>query len=132
MKIVYQSDDGTVWNRVEDAQNRDTYAKEVYALSKHFDTTISSGEFIQRTEREVKNLISDTYDLLIKFHSKESEIANRWKKDPRGFVGRFLSDGNDPAYHLYGIVISIDKNNRQWQQPYYAIEANKKNDGGVK
>lgn len=132
MKSTYKANDGTTWDNPKDALVRDEYTKAVYEISKPFDDKIPSGKFIQRTASDVRLFIDRTYDLLVKYHSKESEIPALWKQDPRGFVGRYLDDGDDPAYHLYGIILSIDNNYRQWQQPYYAIQANKEISGTIK
>lgn len=126
MKTVYQSKSGRTFEYPEDAQKEDRFVDEVDAILAPFrDKDIQPGEFVQRTEQQVNNLINQTYRLLVRYYGTNSEIPEKWKKDPRGIVGRYLDDGDSPAYPIVGIIWAIDNRNRQWQQPYYALAANR-------
>lgn len=126
MKTVFQANNGKVFDTIEDAEHEDKFLKEVSDILAPFrDSDIKPGEFVQRNSQQVQSLIDKTYRLLLRYYGASSEIPKLWKKEPRGFVGRYLDDGNSPAYSIYGILLSIDNKNRQWQQPYYALAANR-------
>lgn len=51
--------------------------------------------------------------------------AQMFIDNPRGFIGRIIDDGDDK--YLKGFIYriwSIDNQNREWGQPFYAIESN--------
>ena len=126
MKTIFQANNGKVFDNPEDAYHEDKFLEEVNILLEPFrDVSISSGQFVQRNSEQVQFLIDKTYCLLLRYYGANSEIPKLWKKEPRGFVGRYLDDGNSPAYSIYGVLLSIDNKNRQWQQPYYALAANR-------
>jgi hypothetical protein len=128
MKAVFRANNGKVFEDEADARHEDRFIEEVRILLEPFeDVSIKPGEFVQRNSEQVQSLIDKTYRLLLRYYGASSEIPKLWKQEPRGFVGRYLDDGNSPAYSIYGILLSIDNKNRQWQQPYYALEANKGN-----
>lgn len=128
MKIVYKANSGRVFEHIEDAEKEDRFVAEVDALLKPFrDSKIGPGEFVQRNKEMVHALIDKTHRLLVRYYGTTSEIPRRWQEDPRGFVGRLLDDADSPAYPIVGVIWSIDNRNRQWQQPYFALEANKGN-----
>lgn len=130
MKTVFQANDGSVYSNTREAEKRDRYLKDVDAVVKPFlKVEISAGQFIQRSKIEVRWLEEEGLRLLEKYNADYPEVIKRWKENPRGFVGRFLDDGNIPVYRIWGLLFSIDQNNRQWSQPYYAIEANKEING---
>lgn len=126
MKEVFQANNGKVFDDEADARHEDRFIEEVNLVLKPFrDSDIKPGEFVQRTEQQVNSLIAETGRILTRYYGANSEIPKLWKQEPRGFVGRYLDDGNSPAYSIYGILLSIDNKNRQWQQPYYALAANR-------
>lgn len=126
MKQVYQANNGKTFDNVEDALHEDRFIEEVRVLLEPFrGVDIKPGEFVQRNSEQVQSLIDKTYRLLLRYYGASSEIPKLWKKEPRGFVGRYLDDGDSPAYSIYGVLLSIDNKNRQWQQPYYALAANR-------
>ncbi len=126
MKAVFQANNGKVFDDEADARHEDRFIEEVSALLAPFkDSDIKPGEFVQRNSEQVQSLIDKTYRLLLRYYGASSEIPKLWKQEPRGFVGRYLDDGDSPAYSIYGILLSIDNKNRQWQQPYYALAANR-------
>jgi hypothetical protein len=126
MKQVYKANNGKTFDNVEDALHEDRFIEEVRVLLEPFrGVDIKPGEFVQRNSEQVQSLIDKTYRLLLRYYGASSEIPKLWKKEPRGFVGRYLDDGDSPAYSIYGVLLSIDNKNRQWQQPYYALAANR-------
>jgi len=130
MKKVFQADDGSVYSDIKEAARRDRYIKDVDAVVAPFlKVKIASGQFIQRSKIEIKYLEQEGLRLLEKYNPNDIEIIKRWIENPRGFVGRYLDDGDIPVYRIWGLLFSIDKKNRQWSQPYYAIEANKQING---
>jgi hypothetical protein len=126
MKTVFQANNGKVFDNPEDARHEERFIDEVNALLEPFrDVSISPGQFVQRNSQQVLSLIDKTYHLLLRYYGTGSEIPKLWQQNPRGFVGRYLDDGKSPAYSIYGVLLSIDNNNRQWEQPYYALAANR-------
>lgn len=126
MKQVFQASNGKVFEHAEDAAHEERFIEEVNDILKPFrDKKIEPGEFVQRNNELVQNMIDKTYRVLLRYYGNSSEIPKLWKKEPRGFVGRYLDDGDSPAYPIYGVLLSIDNLNRQWQQPYYALAANR-------
>ncbi len=127
-KIVYESINGKQFENAEDVVREDKFVEEIDALLKPFeDVQIKAGEFVQRSSHMIQTLIDKTYELLVRYYGRDSDICRCWLDYPRGFVGRLLDDASSPAYRIWSILYSIDNKNRQWQQPYYAIQANKGN-----
>lgn len=124
--MVYQSTNGKVFDNQQDCKKEDLFVEDVNRILAPFnDCKIRSEQFVQRSAEQVQNLIDETYRLLCSRYGEKSEIAELWKKNPRGFVGRYLDDGNSSAYSIYTVLLSIDSKNRQWEQPYFALFANK-------
>lgn len=99
---------------------------EVEIVLKPFKPGPKHGECIQRQRGCTDILIREGLRLLRKYHSNYPEVIKAWEANPRGFVGRLLDDGDIPVYSIYNMISNIDKYDRQWDQMFYALEANKK------
>lgn len=90
-------------------------------LPKQFDNCdfANGGGYIQLTP-ETKKKFMDGYVSCIRVHHpaifKELDVS----KNPTGFIGRYLCDGDLPFYRLWCLACQIDKSGRLWGQAYYA------------
>lgn len=123
MKVVYQSVDGTIHNTEGSAIANDIYCNEINNILNKYPFNGPSDSFIQRTRADVNWIINEVAYLFK--NSGMTELYDLWQKNPYGIVGRILDDGQNYAARAYYLLISFDKNNRQWSQPYYANQANK-------
>lgn len=128
METYYKSFSGNFFKSADDCIREDAYFTEIQNINKDFNILIDDENPYQRSSNQVQELIDKTYQIMLKYKNKESEIPHLWKSNPRGIVGRYLSDGNDPAYKSYYTLICLDKTNKQYSQPYYANKANQKMD----
>lgn len=69
---------------------------------------------------------------LVKKHMKKNWLEE-WDSLPEekisafGIIGRILSDSSDlsPIYSLWSRWMCFDKKGREWDQPYFALQADK-------
>ncbi len=128
MKVVFQANNGKVFDSQDQAEKEDGFIREINQIIDPFlKDDIESEKYIQRTYQQIDDLIHSVYKVLIKYYGESSETAKLWKQNPRGIVGRYFCDSNSPAYNAYFLLESIDNKNRQWNQPYFAIQSNKNN-----
>lgn len=78
----------------------------------------NGGGYIQQTPTACAKWLTLVTEAANKFES--SEVARMWNENPRGFVGRYLDDGDSPLYRSWVRVQRIDGASREWGQIYYA------------
>lgn len=82
----------------------------------------NGGNFIQHDAASVVDFLAATHRALVL--SGHIEEAQMWLSNPKGLVGRFLDDSNNPARDLYWRYQRIDSQHREWGQPYFANNPN--------
>jgi hypothetical protein len=89
-------------------------------LPKQFDTTdFANGTgYIQLTEDTKDDFIDAYLGLVKRLHPSLHQKA---VTNPVGIIGRYLCDSDSPLYRLWTLACQIDKQNRLWGQPYYAL-----------
>lgn len=103
------------------------YIKEVNKLlntlhipKKNYNDYVNGEGYIQLTLKEVNNFFQMYGKLIKKFESNKTvKEYSKTVEGLKGFIGRYLSDNNSPAYILWDIANRIDDNYRLWGQQYY-------------
>lgn len=132
---MYQLDDGSLFKSLRSARARDKEMKAVQKLMKLLGGHIreegcsfSNGEGYY--EIDPKRVVD--YDLgfvnLVEIYLPKLADQFHEKKIPisalNPYVGRYLSDSDTPLYGLVSLRMCIDKYNRRWGQPYFALNPN--------
>ena len=121
----YKAADGSEWDsqylagRRERARRFQAAANEVLGDKKPDG---NGATYVQHTVDAVHKFTMAIAAALGEFESHE--MRDRWLEQPRGIVGRFLDDTGSIFYRDYIRLISIDSQNREWGQPYYANNPN--------
>ena len=121
MKVVFQTEDGKVFETEKKAEYHEELLKQIKVLSesilpKKFDTCeFANGDgHIQLTVAQVKKFDEEFKKLLSK-HDPDC------LKYDDGMMGRMLNDSDSSLYHLWCLAQKINRgSNRLYGQPYYA------------
>lgn len=127
MEVVqhFKAKDGTLFkNQDECSEYEDVLTARDKAirlvLPKEHDTTdFANGEgYIQLTDDTKEEFIDAYLGLVKRLHPSLHQKA---VTNPVGIIGRYLDDSNSPLYRLWTLACQIDRQNRLWGQPYYAL-----------
>ena len=111
----------------EEAEHHEAYCTALDNASAILRTPIESigygfsdGEgYVQQSSEAVSRFIIAVGEAIALYDSPE--IAQRWKEQPRGIVGRFMDDSNSPARSVYWRLSRIDEDFREWGQMFFAL-----------
>jgi hypothetical protein len=130
----YQANDGSEWATLEEAEKRDKESSHVALAMKPLRSTPDTSEFrmgnvyVQQKADAVgackKDLIAATRPFLGRWMA-DTEANGRDMMDvhPSTF-GRFIDDTGSPLSLAWARLWCIDKQCREWGQPYYAEHPN--------
>jgi hypothetical protein len=122
----HQSDNGKLFLTEKDAKRED----EIYhtadklirsILPKNQPVGFCNGKgYYQLNQKQVKDFTEGFIEAVEKFYPSTAKEA-KVRESPNGFVGRYLDDGKSALYSVWITLDCIDRNNRLWGQPFYAI-----------
>lgn len=130
----YEAIDGHTFKTAEECEKYERLLAELKRINAMLRRAVDEGcnfangyGFVQQTPEALKRFDEAFAEFLAGYISQET--ANLYSKCPQGIVGRYLSDGGgafyDAAYRLWVRRYSIDEENREWGQPFYAMPQNK-------
>lgn len=128
--LRYKSNDGVEWQSAEAADRRDDLLWRIErAQSLLRPPTDKHGEFVQQDASDVR-----LYKHAIIALAKEFAPGQIWERDPdsiypRSFAGRYLDDACSPLSAAWVRLMRTDHLSREWDQPYFAIQADKTKQG---
>ncbi|MCK9279314.1 MAG: hypothetical protein M0P71_01730 [Melioribacteraceae bacterium] len=140
MKIItkYQAIDGSEWNTEEECNTREKMIEQVdnaMSLLKPIPKELNwegyvqqSAEVVKECKRKLFNIVNQKDILgeaikwqIKKYDTKFEEVYSSW------FCG-MLDENNAPLYNAYNRLCNIDKENKEWNQPYYATNKSTRKD----
>lgn len=129
----YKADDGSIWPTLALAKKRESLLDECHEVEMFLGKRpkLGMGTFKQHNMEAYRNFRSSLL-ALVKKHLKKDWIQ-KWDEIPDeqisafGIIGRILSDSSNlyPVYCLWSRLMCFDKRGREWDQPYYALQADK-------
>ena len=137
--IHYQTDDGQIFYVKEDALE---YARGLNLVKKAMEPILSdrpdlsNGAYMQHDMESVMKVKKDLYEILestgllsdwlsdqINVHGRTREYM-MYQCHP-SYFDRLLDSSRHPICRAYRRMCCIDRTGREWDQPYYAIQADK-------
>lgn len=129
----YKAADGSIWPSLTKAEQREKLLAECAKVGDLIGkrTHLAHGTFRQHNMEDFRNFRSALLKL-VKKHLK-GEWMKEWDSVPEeevsafGIIGRILSDSSnlDPIYSLWSRWMCFDRKAREWDQPYFALQADK-------
>lgn len=123
---MFETEDGRKFDSESKAKRHERYSKAIkevrsILLPGNFKDKgcdfANGGGYFQLTKTQVDAFFVGFRNLIETF---EPGLLEVYDKNPKGWIGRYLCDGDSPAYALYSLAIQIDSSNRLWGQPYFA------------
>ena len=122
----YVSNDGEVWKSGDEAKRRDGLLC-LIGVAQSFikDGPTKHETFVQQSKGDIFS-----YKRCLIALAKEFAPHDIWNRDPneihaRGFAARWLDDSCTPLARAWYRLMCTDKKFREWDQPYFAIEADR-------
>jgi hypothetical protein len=133
MKAVtkYQADDGRLFDSESAAIEHEFYLSEIEGIEKALPPRPDDGckfengdGYLQHTQESVDAFKREILMLAAR-RLKDPKLAE-WAKKPQevhgfSYVGRLLDDCDRHLYGLWSRVMCMDEKNREWGQPYFAL-----------
>lgn len=136
MQVVtrYKANDGSEWQSEDDCKFRDSMIAEVnvaMSVLKATPTECNWKGYIQQDASAVKRCkeilfaIANREGVLKWWIDRQKQEHGKTDADLIGsthasWFGRMLDGGHDPLWSAYSRLCAIDKDNREWNQPYCA------------
>jgi hypothetical protein len=126
----FLASDGSQWNSRTAAEKREKLVKMCDDLVKGTvgkKPTLGHGSFKQQDP----SLHLSFWSGLVEITKKNIKWEDKWGDDfrkihPMGLIPRIISDSDlVPLDRLWNRLACFDKNSREWDQPYFAIQADK-------
>lgn len=124
--IKYEANDGKLFDTEKEALKRDELLGEIKKLVKlvhgeNQSCEFQNGEGFYQVTKENYDLCLKEFELLLKKHESWIFDIGQVVNPIGGYVGRCLSDGRSPLYHLYSVITRIDKDYRLWGQLFFCL-----------
>lgn len=122
----FQANDGSEFLTEKECQDWEIFLLKAAAVDQILPKKeLNSTEFIQHSPTQFHSFLVGIAKLIEVRHGHE--YANMLLTNRHGYIGRYLDDSGDRVLgKLMYRLLSIDNKNREWQQVYFANEANKK------
>lgn len=133
MKAIqkYQAFDGVELADADKCLDYEALCLEIHALMTPWaDVTIAGAEFVQQDKYVIIPIQRAMVDIFERLHWKDHHTE--WARNadiPAGMslIGRYVDDsGFNPERRVWGRIQRLDQNFREYEQPYYAIQADKR------
>jgi hypothetical protein len=120
----FETSNGTRFSNEKDADHYEHYLEFKRGFEAILGKPITNLDFlngdgfIQHSPvavREMKKLLHAAASNWLNRNSKSKETYSE------GWIGRYLNDSDSPYYTLWSRLQCIDDQNREWGQPYYAL-----------
>ncbi len=115
----FATSDGKLFKSVTPAERHQRELDYVTKMRSLIGPHPNSNGYIQFT-KETKKAFDNLYEEAVKLCFSDDGYATFMRGGPKGFIGRILCDGDSPLYSFWCAAISIDDENRYWQQAYFA------------
>lgn len=122
----FQANDGSEFLTEKECQDWEAYLLVAAAVDQILPKKeLNSTEFIQHSPTQVQGFLTGMAQLVKMRHGQK--YADMLIDNRHGFIGRYIDDSGDRVLgKLMYRLLSIDFKCREWQQIYFANEANKK------
>lgn len=123
----YQANDGSEWDTVEQCEDHERLLERIEAINAILSDHPVDGNDdvgVQHDPMKVALFVTQLKELAAEEcpqYAKEIILAT----SGNSIGGRILNDGNSPAWRLWYRWMCIDRNGREFGQPYYALQSNK-------
>ena len=125
----YVADDGTeFYERADCLAYEDTCREIAKIMSRLKPCDIRGTGFVQQ---EGPTFLSVQHDLVVIFERKHKDHHTEWARNATrnagmSLIGRYIDDsGSKPMRHAWHRIMCTDHQFREYEQPYYAIQADK-------
>lgn len=122
----YQANDGTEFLTEKECQDWETYLFKAAEVDRILPKKeLGSTEFIQHSATQFHAFLTGIARLIEMRHG--TKYADMLLNNRHGFIGRYIDDSGDKVLgQLMYRLLSIDSQNREWQQIYFANRADKR------
>lgn len=82
--------------------------------------------------QHIPEMVDEIQEVFVELCVQEGILPDKFLKTKvhrQGIIGRYLDDSGSGAYKYWYRFMCIDEKYREWQQPYYAINAEKEDMG---
>jgi hypothetical protein len=128
--IKYVSNDGTEFDDAAQCEAYENLCSEIALIMEPWPEVLITGEgYLQQDKETVLTIQRAMVEIFEREHFSDAHTA--WAHDavfPAGMtlIGRYVDDsGSRPERMVWGRIQKLDKKFRQYEQPFYAIQADK-------
>jgi hypothetical protein len=126
---IYKANDGSIWDRREQAERRDTLLGDIATALLPLGERPDDGDFANGEGYVQHEPLSVRVTKKALLHLAMLNIRGYdhiWLADPdsihaSGIAGRIIDDCNEPLARAWFRLMCIDGESREWGQPYYAL-----------
>jgi hypothetical protein len=122
--IKYKAKDGVEFDTDYDATNYENLLDRLERVRSVINEQENSNSDIgvENTQEAIDEFNETFRHILV---DAAPELVEKWDANPRGIIGRYLSDGDSAIYNAldrayYRCVLCVGNNNKSYGQPYYA------------
>jgi hypothetical protein len=133
MKAItkYSADDGTEFDDEGQCRSYEELCREIAGITAPWPPETIRGEvFVQRDKEQILRIQRDMVRIFERSHwSDEHTQWARTADVPAGMslIGRYVDDcGWKPERIVWSRIARLDRHFREYEQPFYAIQANKR------
>jgi len=128
----FVADDGTEFTSEVACLGHESLCNEIASIVSRLNPgTEKHGEFVQQSGPVALGVQRDLVLIFERLHPKMVDHHTEWAREatrPAGMtlIGRYMDDcGPSPLYAAWHRIMRMDHQFREWDQPYFAIQADK-------